>query len=156
MKNKFTILLLLLIIISSLFIYGCEVSTEDIIPESMPIEDSIKEIISSKGENYDFLNDELFIKKINELGISNNFTLGNLDDGDSIPELVVFKDRNPEDTNDQGKLEVYKFNGEKYDLLDSIGMNYDNNNQQMAIGKVSETQNGLLLINQVGDRKSVV
>jgi hypothetical protein len=155
MKNKFTILLLLLIIISSLFIYGCEVSTEDIIPESMPIEDSIKEIISSKGENYDFLNDELFIKKINELGISNNFTLGNLDDGDTIPELVVFKERNPEDTNDQGKLEVYKFNGEKYDLLDSIGMNYDNNNQQMVIGKISETQNGLLLINQVGSNASV-
>ena len=153
MKNKFTILLLPLII-SSLLIYGCETNTKDIIPESISIEDSIKEIIVSKGENYDFFHDELFIKKVNELGLSNNFTLGNLDD-DNIPELAVFIERNPADTNDQGKLEIYKFNGEKYNLLDSIGMNYDNKNHQMVIGKISETQNGLLLTNQVGSNASV-
>ena len=153
MKKKSTILLLLMII-SSLFIYGCSVNTEDIVPESIPLEDSIREIIISKGENYDFLTDELFIKKVNELGLSNNFTIGNLDD-DNIPELIVFVKRNPDDTNDQGKLEVYKFNGEKYTLLDSVGMNYDNANYQMVIGKISETQNGLLLNNQVGANAGV-
>lgn len=152
--NKKLILVLILIIISSIFIYGCDVKTEDIIPSSIPLEDSIKEIVLSKGENYDFLHDELFISKVNELGLSNHFTVGNLDD-DNIPELVVFVERNPEDKNDQGKLDIYKFSGEKYGIIDSISMNYDNTNYQLAIGKISSTQDGILLSNQVGAHAGV-
>lgn len=153
MTKKLTLLTLMMIILS-LFIYGCNVDTEDILPSTITLEDSIKEIITSKGNNYDFLSDELFIKKVNELGLSNNFTAGNLDD-DRIPELVVFVERNPNDTNDQGKLEVYKFTGEKYNLLDSVSMNFDNTNYLMNIGKISQTQNGIFLSNQVGANAGV-
>ena len=83
--NKKLILISILTIISSFFIYGCEIAPENITPSTVDLENSIKKIIQSKGEGYDFLSDELFISKINELGIEHNFTLGNLND-DSIPE----------------------------------------------------------------------
>ena len=153
MAKKLTLLILMMILLS-LFIYGCNVDTEDILPSTITLEDSIKEIITSKGNNYDFLSDELFIKKVNELGLSNHFAVGNLDD-DSIPELVVFVERNPNDTNDQGKLEVYKFTGEKYNLLDSVAMNFDNTNYLMTVGKISQRQNGIFLSNQVGAHAGV-
>lgn len=151
---KKRIFLLILLIIFSIFIYGCGVDTIDLVPSSIPLEDSIKEIIISKGANYDFLHDELFISKVNELGLSNNFTVGNLDD-DTIPELVVFVERDPKNVDDQGKLEVYKFNGQKYELQDSINMNYDNSNHQLVIGRISGNQNGILLSNQVGANATV-
>ncbi|WFA08805.1 hypothetical protein [Tissierella sp. Yu-01] len=152
--SKKSFFILILMIISSMFIYGCQIAPDDIAPSTVTLEDSIKEIIISKGEGYDFLQDELFIRKINELGIEHDFTLGNLDD-DNIPELVVFVERNPEDTNDQGKLEVYKFSGEKYEILDSVNMNYDNSNYLLIVGKISENQNGILLSNQVGGNAGV-
>lgn len=152
--SKKSILILVLMIISSMLIYGCEIAPKDIVPSTMPLEDSIKEIIRSKGEGYDFLQDELFIRKINELGIEHDFTLGNLDE-DNIPELVVFVERNPQDTSDKGKLEVYKFSGERYEVLDSVEMNYDNSNYLLVVGKISENQNGILLSNQVGGNAGV-
>lgn len=152
MSKKKHLLLLTLLLISSVFIYGCE--TKDFVPEQVPLEGSIKEIILSKGENYDFLGDELFIKKVNELGLSNDFTVGNLDD-DRIPELVIYVERNPEDMKDQGQLQIYKFNGEKYALLDSVDMNYDNSNYLLVVGKISENQNGIYLSNEAGAHSTV-
>ncbi|MDD2446464.1 MAG: hypothetical protein PHY91_02070 [Tissierellia bacterium] len=152
--NKKLILISILTIISSFFIYGCEIAPENITPSTVDLENSIKKIIQSKGEGYDFLSDELFISKINELGIEHNFTLGNLND-DSIPELIAFVERNPEDTEDQGKLEVYKFSGERYEILDSVDMNYDNSNYLLVTGKISEDQNGILLSNQVGGNAGI-
>jgi len=152
--NRKLIQILLLMIISSFLMYGCDMETKNIAPSTVDLENSIKKIILSKGEGYDFLNDELFINKINELGIEYNFTLGNLDD-DTIPELIVFVERNPEDTEDQGKLEVYKFSGERYEFLDSVDMNYDNSNYLLVAGKLSEEQNGILLSNQVGGSAGV-
>ena len=147
-------ILLLVVIISCGFIYGCDVLPENIIPETINLEDSIKEIILSKGQDYDFLSDDLFLSKINELGLSNHFTVGNLDD-DNIPEIALFVERNPDDTEDKGKLQVYKFSGEKYELLDSVDMNYDNTNYILKIGKISQTHNGVLLSNQVGAHSGV-
>lgn len=134
--------------------YGCEIQTENIAPSEVDLENSIKEIILSKGEGYDFLSDKLFISKVNELGIEYDFTLGNLDD-DNIPELLVFVERNPEDTEDQGSLQVYKFSGERYELLDSLDMNYDNSNHLLVVGKISDDQEGVFLSNQVGGNASV-
>ena len=145
---KFLGLLLLMI-----FITAC--ANEKSIPITLSLEDSIKEIIISKGTNYNFLDDNAYIEHMNKLGeslIDNNslsYTIGNLDD-DNIPELVIFKERDPDDVDDEGSLEVYKFNGEKYALIDKVSMNYDNNNYQIIIGKISEDQNGLLLNNSVG------
>ncbi len=148
------VLLLIMILISGLFLYGCGTIRNDFVPEQVPLEDSIKEIILSKGDNYDFLNDQLFMQKVNDLGLSNDFTVGNLDE-DSIPELVVYVERNSEDTQDPGQLQVYKFNGEKYELLDSIDMNYDNSNYLLVVGKIGQGQNGIFLSNQVGAHSTV-
>lgn len=148
-------ILLIPLILSLGLIYGCSNSGE-IFPTAIPLENSIKEIITSKGQNYDFIGDELFNSKVNVFAkeilgdtSKNHYALGNLDE-DNIPELVVFIERNYDDINDQGGLGVYKFTGEKYELLDKIGMNYDNANYLLKVGKISPDQNGILLSNEVG------
>lgn len=150
-----------IILALSFFITGCNI--EKAMPSVIPLEESVREIITSKGESYDFLEDELYNNKMEELinTISSKlkstkivYKLGNLDE-DSVPELAVFIERNPDDINDQGLLQVYRFNGEKYDLIDQINMNYDNNNYQLEIGKISPDQNGLLIINQVGAHSGI-
>lgn len=154
---KYIFITLLLIIFS----IGC--STKETLPEVLPPEKSLKEIILSKGENYDFLNDELYMEYMNNLGydlVTNkeasppHFAIGNLDD-DTIPELVVFKERDPNNLKDEGALEIYRFNGEKYTLLDSVSMNYDNTNYQLVIGKISAEKTGILLNNSVGAHSGV-
>lgn len=155
MKIKL-IFLCLIILTLGLFIAGCNL--ERAMPVVISLEESIKEIINSKGEDYNFLSDELYNKKMEELiqailsklkSYKIVYKLGNLDE-DSIPELAVFVERNPEDIKDQGLLQIYKFNGERYEIIDEIPMNYDNNNYGMEIGKISENQQGLLFNNQVG------
>lgn len=160
MKSKHIIMSIILLFLA---IVTSSCSSSNALPEVMGLEDSIREIINSKDENYDFLNDELYMSKMQELGnllIKNNMvnpehiTLGNLDD-DNIPELVVFKERNPENKDDEGSLRVYRFSGEKYQLLDSVSMNYDNTNYQLVVGKISENQNGIYLNNQVGAHSGI-
>lgn len=160
MKVK-NILFLILVLTLSIVLLAC--SQIQSLPRFSELEDSIKETILSKDENYNFLDDHIYMDKMKELidmfdhsGLidKEDIQIGNLDD-DNIPELVVFKRRNPEDQNDEGRLEVYKFNGEKYTLLDSVSMNYDNVNYQMSIGKISENQNGLYINNQVGVHSSI-
>lgn len=148
-------ILIIPLILSLGLIYGCSNSGE-IFPTAIPLESSIKEIITSKGKNYDFIGDELFNSKVDAFAntilgdtTKNHYTLGNLDE-DNIPELVVYIERNHDDINDQGGLGVYKFTGEKYELLDKIDMNYDNSNYLLKAGKISPTQNGILLSNEVG------
>ena len=160
MKIKF-IFMVLIILTLGLFVAGCNI--ERSMPAVMPLEESVREIINSKGENYDFLSDELYNIKMEELiqtilsklkSYKITYKLGNLDE-DSIPELVVFIERNPEDTKDQGLLQVYKFNGAYYEIIDEIGMNYDNSNYGIEIGKLSENQQGLLINNQVGAHSGI-
>ncbi len=150
-----------IILALGLFITGC--NAERALPVVISLEESVKEIIISKGDNYDFLEDELYNIKMEELintilsklkSTNIVYKLGNLDE-DSIPELAVFIERNPEDTEDQGLLQIYKFNGESYEKIDQINMNYDNNNYQIEIGKISDNQNGLLLNNQVGAHSGI-
>lgn len=94
--------------------------SKEALPEVLSKEQSIKEIILSKGENYNFLKDELYIEYMNKLGkdlavnkeaTPAHYALGHLDE-DNIPELVVFKERDPNNKEDEGALEVYKFDGE--------------------------------------------
>ncbi len=150
-----------IVLILGLFTSGCNVSKS--MPVVIPLEESVKEIIVSKGENYDFLEDELYNLKMEELiqsilsrlkSYKIVYKLGNLDE-DTIPEIAVFIERDPDDIEDQGFLQIYKFNGVGYELIDEIAMNYDNNNYQMEIGKISEDQNGLLMNNQVGAHSGI-
>lgn len=160
MKIK-SIFMVLIILTLGLFVTGCNI--EGVMPVAIPLEESVKEIINSKGENYDFLSDDLYNIKMEELiqtilsklkTYKITYKLGDLD-GDSIPELAVFIERNPEDTKDEGLLQIYKFNGERYVRIDSIPMNYDNNNYGIEIGKISESQQGLLINNQVGAHSGI-
>ena len=133
------------------------------LPTVVALEDSIKEVISSKGKNYDFLNDKQYMSKMsdlvdllvdNKLIKEEHFKIANLNE-DNIPELVVFRQRNPEDVNDQGALEVYGFINDKYSLLSRVSMNYDNTNYALVIGKVGPEQNGILLNNQAGSQSAI-
>ncbi len=151
-KKSLKIVVLLLCL--TIFTIAC--SKEASFPTTLTLEQAIKEIIISKGDNYDFMSDNAYMEHMARLGdeLTNNhksphYAIGNLDD-DNIPEIAVFKERDPENINDEGSLEIYKFNGEKYTSIDKVSMNYDNTNYQIVIGKLSEDINGLLLNNQVG------
>ena len=154
------IMLLVALLSLSIFIIGCGSST--IGPSSLSLEQSIKEIIISKGLGYDFLDDEAYVNHMEKLGkelmsdnaTSLNYALGNLDE-DNIPELAIFRERDSDNMEDEGTLEIYQFNGEKYIILDSISMNFDNTNHQIEIGKISEDQNGMFLCNQVGAHSGI-
>lgn len=160
MKFKY-IFISLLVLISGILTTAC--SEMEGLPSVVALEDSIREIISSKGENYDFLNDEQYMSKMNELVnllVDNNlikeehFEIGNLND-DNIPELVVFRERDPKDVDDQGALEIYGFLADKYGLLSRVPMNYDNTNYELLIGKIGPGQNGILLNNQAASQSGV-
>lgn len=154
-------LFLSLILSLSIFIIGC--TQGEALPIKLTLEESIKEIIISKGDNYNFLDDSIYIDHMNNLverlsenkKLENiNYKIGNLDD-DNIPEIVIFNAKNPDRVEDEGSLEVYSFNGEQYTLLDKISMNFDTSNYQMEIGKLSKSTNGLLLNNNVGAHSGV-
>lgn len=160
MLQKITLFLCTILCISLIAI-GC--SAKESLPESLNSEESIKQIIINKGENYNFLRDEAYMDYMKTLAteLVNNkeafpphYAIGNLD-GDNIPELALFQERNPENMEDEGNLEIYKFNGEKYVYIDKISMNYDNTNYHIKIGKISEMQNGLFLNNQVGAHSGI-
>ena len=150
---KKSIKFIISILCLTIFTIAC--SKNESFPTTLNLEQSIKEIIISKGSNYDFLKDASYIEHMykfsSELTESKSpiYALGNLSE-DNIPELAIFNKRDPNNVNDEGSLEIYKFNGEKYVSIDKVSMNYDNDNYQIVIGKISENQNGLLLNNQVG------
>ena len=159
MFRKFIILSMALLSLS-IFIVGC--SNSPIHPTSLSLEESIKEIIISKGVGYDFLDDEGYMNHMAKLGeelassnsTSPHYSIGNLDE-DTIPELVVFQEREPDNMDDEGSLELYQFNGEEYIVLDKVSMNFDNTNHQIEIGRIGENQNGMFLCNQVGAHSGV-
>lgn len=155
MSRKLVMLIGLLLLLSIIMI-GCR--SQEAGSAGLSLEQSIKEIIVSKGQGYDFLNDEAYMSHmaklgneliVNKLAKPSNYSIGNLDE-DMIPELAVFKERDPNNMDDEGSLCIYKFDGEKYALLDTTPMNFDNMNYQIEIGKISENQSGLFLNNQVG------
>lgn len=145
----------------SILLIGC--SNAKLSSSELTLEQSIKEIIISKGEGYDFVKDEAYMSHMHKLGkelVVNkditppHYSIGNLDE-DNIPELAVFIERDQNNINDEGSLEIYKFDGEKYSSIDSVSMNFDNTNYQIEIGKISENQRGLFLSNQVGAHSGV-
>lgn len=150
-----------LILSINILLIGC--ASVNSTSSELSLEQSIKEIIISKGEGYDFLKDEAYMSHMNKLGKelvssenakSLHYSIGNLDE-DNIPEIAVFIQRDPNNVDDEGSLEIHKFDGEKYSSIDKISMNFDNTNYQIEIGKISENQNGLLLANQVGAHSGV-
>lgn len=155
------ILILLLVVLTSVLIVAC--SEMESLPDAMSLDSSIRAMIKSKGADYDFINDEEYMAKMHQLANlfieedyikKEHYRIGNLDE-DNIPELVVFRERNPENVDDQGYLEVYGFITDKYQLLDRVPMNYDNTNYNMVVGKLGPDQNGILMHNQVGSQSGI-
>lgn len=132
-------------------------------PKIIQLEKSIKEYVLSKDESHDFLKDQVYIEKIDKLlseytkrGLisSDHIAIGHLTET-NIPELIVFREKDSSDASDEGSLEVYSFDGEKYTLLDKVSMNFDNTNYQLEVGKLSKDQTGIYLNNQAGSQFGV-
>ncbi|MGM0397152.1 MAG: hypothetical protein ACQEP4_08870, partial [Bacillota bacterium] len=83
-----------------------------------------------------------------------HYAIGDLT-GDEIPEIAMYIQRNPENIDDQGSLIIYGYESSSYSILDEVPMNYDNTNYILKTGKISESQNGILLSNQVGSKAGV-
>ncbi len=152
MNKRIFLFLFLLFIISSL-LFGC--GTED-----MQMNLSLESINES---NVDILNSSKYKNHIEEhlkqldpeINISKvNYAFGDLD-GDSIPELALYIERDPEDLGDQGALVVYKLINNEYKMLDKVPMNYDNANNILKLGMLSKEQAGILINNQVGIKAAV-
>lgn len=159
--TKKKLLLLYLVIVLTILIIGC--SGKTLMPMELSSEESLREIIISKGKSYNFLNDGLYADNIdtfvNSIKTESSksqisYTVGNLDE-DNIPELVIFVGKNPDDLNDKGSLQLYKFNGQRYSLLDKVPMNFDISNYQMEIGHISRDKKGILLNNNVGPKSGM-
>ena len=150
--------LLVLILLVGVFTVGCN----SILPNKMPLNNSIKDILTSKDEDYDFLEDKEFLKSIDDYAntIPNidkdiEYAIGNLDDKDNIPELAVFMDKDPDKLEGHTELVVYKFDGDSYNILDRVDMNHDTSNHLLEIGHIAEDQKGLFISNNVGAHSTV-
>lgn len=158
-KKKFLLLNLFL----ALIIFAIACSNNNKGPIKLDAQQSIKEIIISKGKDYDFLEDtvyldnmESFVESLKSKNSNSqiNSAIGNLDE-DNIPELAIFTGKDLEDEEDEGRLEIYSFDGEKYTVLDTASMNFDVSNYQMEIGNISEEEKGIFLNNNVGKSSGI-
>lgn len=144
--------LIVFVFLVGIFTVGCN----NILPSKVPIGNALKDILTSKDEDHNFLEDEKFLELVDEYANSIpdidkdvQYAIGNLDE-DNIPELVVFMDKDPEDVNTKTELVVYEFNGDSYRILDRVDMNHDTSNHLLEIGNISEDQKGIFVSNNVG------
>ncbi len=151
-KYKFVVIALVSLLIVGLLRYSYKSSQG-----SSPSCD-IRDFIAEKGPDYNYLEDDNYrkyiyglVKKITQDDNFNpkDFVIEDLNDN-GIPEIVIFRQRDPDDKSDPGYLEVYGYELDKYTLYDRVSMNYDNSNYQLETGYLAEDQKGILLNNQVG------
>lgn len=160
--RKFYPALIISILASALALSGCGSSQKDMkvmttaedqatmeMAAAPVIEEALEsDYLRSQIENHiSTINSKVNLEK-------DHYSIGDLT-GDGIPELVLFIERDPEDVNDQGMLEVYGFNELDHYLIDKVPMNYDNTNHILKTGFLSDTQQGILISNQVGSQASV-
>ena len=154
--------LMILILIIAVYLSGCGSAQKDLkvmtaAEDSAPMEMAAAPVIEEALES-DYLRSQIenHISTINpKVNLDKeHYSIGDLN-SDGIPELVLFIERDPQDVNDQGMLEVYGFNELEHYLIDKIPMNYDNTNYILRTGLISETQQGILLSNQVGAQAGV-
>lgn len=150
--------LIVLVLLVSIFTVGCN----NVLPSKMPLNNQLKEMLNSKDSNYNFLEDEEFLQIVDDYAntISNidkevQYAIGNLDNEDNIPELVVFMDKDPSNIDTRTELALYKFNGDSYVVLDRVDMNHDTSNHLLEIGRISQDQSGLFVSNNVGAHSTI-
>ena len=167
MKRK-TFLLIILILTCVLLLSACGSQSKDLLVEA-PMEmmnsmaaDSRNADFSLPIEAYHLESDETriqvedyLITLNNKLNIENDhYAIGDLD-GDLVSEIVIYIERQKDNVDDPGALQVYKYYAGSYSLLDSVSMNYDNTNYGMKIGMLSESTSGIYLSNQVGSQAGI-
>lgn len=130
---------------------------------SNELQDLISSLINEHNSNYDYMKDSTYIELASKLGISlltqysenldrrlsKHFNIGNLD-GDNIPEIVVYEQRNFQDLDDEGALVLYKYKDCKYREVHRISMNYDNTVEDIVIGQGSKGKNAVFVNSHVG------
>lgn len=152
MNRKIFLFLFLSLIIFSLLI-GCETESSKMDSSLESINESDIEVLNSSKYKNEI--EENLIKLNPDLDIANtNYVFGDLD-FDSIPELILYIERDPQDLNDQGALIVYKMVDQEFKELDRVPMNYDNANYILKLGMLSKDQPGVLFSNQVGIKAAV-
>ena len=167
MKSK-SLLLIIIILVTGIIISACGSTSKDMTVEA-PMEmmntmavDSIESDLVLPIDSYQLESDEMRYKVEEYLTTLNNklniakghYAIGDVD-GDLISEIVLFVERQPDNVNDPGYLQIYKFTDNTYVMLDSISMNYDNTNYSMNIGKISDNTSGVYLSNQVGSQAGI-
>lgn len=158
-KKNFLLLNLMLALI--IFIIGC--SAEETMPAELSSEEPSRRSMSSSDEDTNSSSQSIYIDNIdalvNSIKSKNpksqvSYTSGSLNE-DDIPEIAVFIGKNPDDIEDKGSLEIYKFNGQIYSLVDKTPMNFDLSNYQIEIGNIAKNQKGILLNNNVGPKSGM-
>src|SRR5690554_1438997 len=167
MKSK-SLLLIIIILVTGIIISACGSTSKDMTVEA-PMEmmntmavDSIESDLVLPIDSYQLESDEMRYKVEEYLTTLNNklniakghYAIGDID-GDLISEIVLFVERQPDNVNDPGYLQIYKFTDNTYVMLDSISMNYDNTNYSMNIGKISDNTSGVYISNQVGSQAGI-
>ncbi|WP_409227648.1 hypothetical protein [Gudongella sp. SC589] len=157
--NKKINYLLLLTIIVGLVLSGCGSSSREM--KTMSMEDfSIEDFFPF---DQSLLESDFTRKKIEDYLLSINpevniqeghYAIGDLT-GDEIPEIAMYIQRDPQDIDDQGSLQIYTYDSTSYVLEDKVPMNYDNTNYILKIGHIAENTKGILLSNQVGSKAGV-
>lgn len=156
--NKKIYCFLILLVLFSIILTGCEassqdmksMSTESVIEDFLPFDKSLLEsrFTRNKIERYLLeLNPSLNVK-------AGHYAIGDLT-GDEIPEIAMYIERHPEKIDDPGYLVIYGYDLSSYKVLDTVSMNYDNTNYVLEIGNISKEQKGILLSNQVGSKAGV-
>lgn len=127
------------------------------------LQSSIAALMNAHDSKYDYMKDSKYMELMNKLGTSlltqyskeldgklgTHFTIGNLD-GDNIPEIVVFEQRDSNDLKDEGALALYKYKEGTYTQIDRISMNFDNTCVNLVIGQAAKGKNAVFVNTSVG------
>lgn len=127
------------------------------------LQSSISAIINKNDKSYDYIKDNKYMNLANELGvnlltkyskenerkISKHFNIGNLD-GDNIPEIIVYEQRDFSNMDDEGTLVLYKYKDGEYKEIDRVSMNYDNGVENIIIGEGKTGKNAIFINSNVG------
>ena len=126
------------------------------------LEKEIASYITTKGATHNFVEDKEFLSLVNGfapallkaksesfLENANHFAVGDLN-GDKVPEIAVYEQRDFENVDDPGALAVYQFKDNKYQKVASTSMEYDNTCVKMVIGAAAPGQNALFMQTGVG------
>lgn len=140
-----------------------DMSMEEQVEANEEIHSSIYSLINRYNIKLGYVKDTKSTELLNNLGkslltkystednkkIGKHFNIGDLD-GDNIPEIIVYKQRDFKNLNDEGSLVLYKYKDGKYKEMDKISMNYANTVESIVIGQGVKGKNAIFVNTSVG------